>query len=234
MAARACFITGTDTGVGKTCMSLALIEVLKQYGCRVGAMKPVASGCVSSRDGLRNADAQLLQQYAGSGHDYETINPYALTRPSAPLVAARQDGIVIRAEPILDSFQKVSADTDIVLMEGVGGWQVQLNEDLWMSDVVMSLNLPVIMVVGMRLGCINHALLTAEAIGNNGCWLLGWIGNQVDPDYDDYEATLSLLSRTLAAPMIGSVPYIAGAGIENMSGFLNNICNPDFGLVDRS
>ena len=233
MPGKACFITGTDTGVGKTRISLAVIEVLKQHGCRVGAMKPVASGCETGRDGLRNADALLLQESAGSGHDYGTINPFALSRPSAPLIAAEQDGLKISVQPILDSFQKVLANTDVVVMEGVGGWQVQLNEDLWMSDVVKLLNLPVIMVVGMRLGCINHALLTAEAISGTGCWLLGWIGNQVDPAYADYEASLQLLSRTLAAPMLGSVPFIPGARVEKMTGFLKNICSPDAGLVDR-
>lgn len=234
MAGRSCFITGTDTGVGKTSMCLALIEVLKNNGCRTGAIKPVASGCMDSGDGLRNRDALLLQERASTAFEYRTVNPYALAMPSAPVTAARHDGVVIEAGPILESFQKISAGTDIVLVEGVGGWHVQLNEDLWMSDVVRSLNLPVIMVVGMRLGCINHALLTHEAILANDCWLLGWIGNQIDPDYNDYEASLALLSRSLAAPMIGSVPFIPGCDVEKMAGFLNNISRPDFGLVEIS
>lgn len=232
MAVRACFITGTDTGIGKTSISLALIEVLKRGGRRVGAMKPVASGCIKSRDGLRNRDAMLMLAHARPGLDYKTVNPYALSLPSAPIIAAQHEAVRIETGPILESFQNIFAESDIVLVEGVGGWHIQLHEDLWMSDVVKMLNLPVIMVVGMRLGCINHALLTAEAVSGSGCWLLGWIGSQVDPAYTDYEATLGLLSRSLPAPMIGSVPYIPGGNVEKMTGFLNNICDPEFGLVD--
>ena len=231
MATSACFITGTDTGVGKTCVSLALVEILKKAGYSAGAMKPVASGCINSSDGLRNRDAMLMLAHARPGVDYQTINPYALSLPSAPVLAAQHEGVQIEAGPILESFQKMSTDTDVVVVEGVGGWHIQLNEDLWLSDIVKILNLPVIMVVGMRLGCINHAILTAEAIMGNGCWLLGWIGSQVDPAYTDYDATLEILSESLAAPMIGSVPYIPGGNVEKMSGFLNNICNPDLGLV---
>ena len=231
MTTSAFFITGTDTGVGKTSISLALIEVLKKQGYRVAAMKPVASGSIQSSDGLRNRDAMLMLAHAQPGAEYKDVNPYALSLPSAPILAAQHDAVQIETGLILDSFQKISADADIVLVEGVGGWHIQLNEDLWLSDVVRLLNLPVIMVVGMRLGCINHALLTAEAISGNGSWLLGWIGCQVDPAYVDYEASLELLSRTLAAPMIASVPYIPGGNVEKMTGFLDNICNPDLGLV---
>ena len=233
MPARGCFITGTDTDIGKTSICLALVEVLKKNSYRVAAMKPVASGCEESVDGRRNKDALLMLQHTGSCHDYRTINPFALSLPSAPLLAAQHDGVEIEAGPILESFHILSENADVVLVEGVGGWHMQLNEDLWLSEVVKNLNLPVIMVVGLRLGCINHALLTAEAIAGSGCWMLGWIGNQIDPSYKDSDSTIALLSRLLAAPLIGSIPYVPQGNVEKMTGFLDNICGPDLGLVDK-
>lgn len=228
---RGCFITGTDTDVGKTGICLALIEVLKRRGLRVAAMKPVASGGLSTAAGVQNRDAQLILGRINTGHDYAAVNPYVLSQPAAPLFAAKQDGVTIDSAPILESFQMMSRDADVVLVEGVGGWHIDLNDDLRMSDVVKLLNLPVLMVVGMRLGCINHALLTAEAIVADGCWLAGWIANQIDPDYRDLEATRELLAVSLAAPMLASVPYIRAGDVEKMAGFLDNMEFPEVGLV---
>ena len=230
---RGCFITGTDTGVGKTGICLALIELLKRRGCRVAAMKPVASGGVNTGAGVQNHDARLILEHINTAHDYAAVNPYALRQPAAPLFAAKQDGVKIDSAPILESFQNMARDADVVLVEGVGGWHIDLSEVLRMSDIVKMLQLPVLMVVGMRLGCINHALLTAEAIQADGCWLAGWIGNQIDPDYRELDATRDLLSVSLAAPMLGSVPYVRTGGVEKMADFLDNINFPEVGLARK-
>lgn len=230
-AFRGCFITGTDTDVGKTNICLALIEVLKRRGIRVAAMKPVASGGLITGAGVRNRDAQLLLEHMNTEHDYATVNPYALSLPAAPIFAAKEDGIAIESTPVLESFQILSRDADVVLVEGVGGWHIDLSEDLCMSDIVKMLDLPVLMVVGMRLGCINHARLTAEAIHTDGCWLAGWISNQIDPEYRDLEATRELLSISLASPMLAAVPYVGEGDVEKMADFLDNIEFPEIGLV---
>ena len=225
------FLTGTDTGVGKTSVCVALIEAFKRKGFRVAAMKPVATGGIKTEAGVRNPDALRIIEHVNTCHDYQTINPVALTAPVAPVIAAKKDGVRIAAAPILEAYQKLSASADLVLVEGVGGWQIHLNEDLWMSDLVRLLNLPVILVVGIRLGCINHAILTAAAISLAGCRLHGWIANQLDKDYQDSEETLSLLSETLAAPLLAVVPCLPQPEPEQQAAAMAEIFLPHISKI---
>ncbi|MCW8828653.1 MAG: dethiobiotin synthase, partial [Gammaproteobacteria bacterium] len=178
---RGFFITGTDTEVGKTWCSLGLIARLRQQGHTVVAMKPVASGCAPTAAGLRNDDALKLQAQASVALAYETINPYAFEPAIAPHIAAELAGQRIELSTIVTSYRRLAAEAEISVVEGVGGWRVPLNDAQTVADLAGAIGLPVILVVGLRLGCINHALLTAESIRASGCTLAGWIANSVEP-----------------------------------------------------
>lgn len=217
------FITGTDTGVGKTTISLSLMDVFINKGLCVTGMKPVASGCEDSGAGLQNEDATRMLGKMNSDIQYRFVNSYALRQPVAPVLAAEHDGLIIEKEYIVGAYKTLSARSDLVVVEGVGGWRIQLSNDLQMSDIVKELDLPVIMVVGLRLGCINHAVLTAEAIANDGCRLLGWIGNQVDSIYEEPDESIDLLARSIYAPMLGSVPYIRRADEQIIAEYLDEV-----------
>lgn len=201
------FVTGTDTEIGKTWCSLGLIARLQQDGQRVAAMKPVASGCEVTPDGLRNDDAQKLQMQASVQLPYELVNPYAFQPAIAPHIAAEESGRRITLPGITDAFNHVRTEADYTIVEGVGGWRVPLNEEQTVADLARALGLPVILVVGLRLGCINHALLSAEAIRADGCTLAGWIGNGVDPEMAQQANNIHTLEKWLDAPLLGVVPY---------------------------
>jgi len=202
------FITGTDTGVGKTRVTLALMQHYQQQGWRVAGMKPVATGCEMTSDGLRNSDAEQLLQLSGLAIPYAQINPYPFLPPIAPHLAAAQVNQVIDIEKITRAYYQMSRAADVALVEGVGGWRVPLNAQQTLKDIVLSLNLPVILVVGLRLGCINHALLTAETIARDGCQLHGWIANHLNKE-DNWQAVIDSLQQRLAAPLLGVVPFVA-------------------------
>jgi dethiobiotin synthetase len=203
------FITGTDTGVGKTLVSATLLAALNATGCRAVGMKPVASGCAETADGLRNDDAKCLIEHSAGSPDYGLVNPYALLAPIAPHLAAVDAGMQIQLDPILAAFAALSTNSDCVVVEGVGGWAVPLSPTLMQADLVRALKLPVILVVGLRLGCINHALLSARTIQNDGCALIGWIGNGIDPAMARVEDNIATLRMRLPAPCLGLLP--AGA-----------------------
>lgn len=204
---RGFFITGTDTEVGKTWCSLGLIARLQQQGHTVAAMKPVASGCVPTTAGLRNDDALKLQAQASVAIAYETVNPYAFEPAIAPHIAAGLSGNRITLSRIAEQFDLVSTRADYTLVEGVGGWKVPLNDEQTVADLAGAIGLPVILVVGLRLGCINHALLTAEAIRADGCTLAGWIGNCTAPQMAQQEENIRAIAQRIDAPLIGVVPY---------------------------
>lgn len=203
------FVTGTDTGVGKTCCSLGLMACLQRAGYRVAAIKPVASGCEHTALGLRNEDALLLSRYASLDLDYSRVNPYALALPIAPHIAAATEGTEIQLTAIKAAFDAVSARVDAVVVEGVGGWAVPINGKETMADVAALLGLPVVLVVGMRLGCLNHALLTAEAIRRAGLPLVGWIANYPNPKMAWGSENIQTLCQRLPAPLLGIVPWLA-------------------------
>jgi dethiobiotin synthetase len=166
-------------------------------------MKPVASGCAPTARGLRNADAELLIAHSAGNPDYALVNPYALPEPVAPHLAARSAGVEIRLEPIVAAFAALCTNSDIVVVEGVGGWAVPLSHSVMQADLVSALDLPVVLVVGLRLGCINHALLSARAIAADGCRLLGWIGNCIDPAMARADDNIQTLRERLPAPCLG-------------------------------
>ncbi|MHB1140560.1 MAG: dethiobiotin synthase [Sulfuricaulis sp.] len=200
------FVTGTDTGVGKTLVSRLLLEALKRAGHSAAGMKPVASGCHVTAAGLRSDDALELMQASGTAADYADVNPYALASACAPHIAAREMGVEIRLERILESFQRLQQKSPWVVVEGVGGWSVPLGERLTMAEVARALGLPVILVVGLRLGCLNHALLTAEAIRRAGIPLAGWVTNHIDPAMTHVPENIATLAQKIEAPLLAQIP----------------------------
>ncbi len=215
------FITGTDTGVGKTWISAGIMSLLKAQGQSVIGMKPVASGCEVTEHGLRNEDALILQQQGSIDIDYVQINPYAFAPAIAPHIAAQQAGITINIQEIENKYQELTQQAEWVIVEGVGGWQVPLNDDETVADLAVALALPVILVVGMRLGCINHALLSAAAIERSGLQLAGWIANQIDPEMAEQKQNLLSLQQRINAPLLGSVPYQQTLDAEHIAGWLD-------------
>lgn len=201
------FVTGTDTGCGKTQVSLALMALLQSQGLSVLGMKPVASGCERTPDGLRNADAVALQIQSSRRVGYHLVNPYAFEPPIAPHIAAARAGIAIRLPVVESSYRELCRSADRVLVEGVGGWRVPLGEDSEVGDIPARLGLPVILVVGLKLGAINHALLSRESIVASGARLAGWIANQVEPEMRERDANLATLLERIPEPCLGVLPW---------------------------
>jgi dethiobiotin synthetase len=201
------FITGTDTGVGKTWATLAVMAHLQQQGHCVLGMKPVASGCEHTAEGLRNEDALLIQQQASLTLPYEAINPYAFAPAIAPHLAAAQAGVDMDLAHIAKCAGELQQKADYLIVEGAGGWLVPLHEHASIADLATLLQLPVILVVGLRLGCINHALLSAAAIRHSGCELVGWIANTLDPDMPCLQQNIDSIASRLSAPLLGTLPY---------------------------
>lgn len=200
------FVTGTDTGVGKTLISCALLHAFAAQGLRVVGMKPVAAGC---DDDGHNDDAKKLRAASNILASYGQINPYCFPNPVAPHIAARNSGVRIDLSRILTSFRELASQADMVIVEGVGGFRVPLNEQQDSADLAQQMELPVILVVGMRLGCINHALLTAEAIAARGLILAGWVANVLDADMAALRDNIAALEQRLAAPLLGVAEYQA-------------------------
>ena len=203
------FITGTDTGVGKTVITLGLMQYLQDQGHRVVAMKPVASGCERTDQGLRNEDALLLQQQASMTLPYEQVNPYTFEPAIAPHLAAAAAGVRIEIDTLEAGCRTLQAGADSICVEGVGGWLVPLNERETVADLAVRLGLGVVLVVGIRLGCLNHALLTARAIESTGLTLAGWVANRLPPPADFAQENIAALEARLAAPLLGIVPPLA-------------------------
>lgn len=204
---RSLYVTGTDTGVGKTVASVALVHRLRAAGFDVAGMKPVASGCEQTPEGWRNDDALQLQAASTPCPAYADVNPYALQIPTAPQLAARAMGVHVDPVVLGTAYARLSASANAVVVEGVGGWAAPLDEGLDQVDLVRMLDLPVVLVVGLRLGCLSHARLTARAIAADGVELLGWVGNSVDPAFAEREDYLALLRAALPAPCLGVLPY---------------------------
>ncbi len=204
------FVTGTDTDVGKTLISTGLLYAAGSKGLSTSALKPISAGCEQTPDGLRNEDALLLQAAINTPLSYEQINPVALEPAMAPHVAAEQVQKRITADRLAGFCRGVLMKrTDFAVVEGAGGWLVPLNSRETMADLVKLLSLPVILVVGMRLGCLNHALLTAQAIRRDGLALAGWVSNHIDPNMPAYQESLDTLEQTLGAPCLGHIPFLS-------------------------
>jgi len=203
------FVTGTDTGCGKTEISLAIMEALRERELTVLGMKPLASGCECTPDGLRNEDARRLQAEGSRDLPYDRINPYAFEPPIAPHIAAGRSGVEIELEVIQAGAEQLAAKCDYLVVEGVGGWRVPLGPALSVSDLPPALGLPVILVCGIKLGCINHSLLTAESIMGSGSRLIGWVATQIAPDMQARDENLATLAALLSVPCLGVVPWMA-------------------------
>ena len=202
------FITGTDTEVGKTFYSERLLRSLNAQGVATAAMKPLASGAEVHDGKLRNADALILQQASNTSFPYELCNPYCFEAAVAPHLAARQAGIRIDKNVILQAYEQLQQQADVTVVEGVGGWLVPLDEDQTVADLVQAMELPVVLVVGMRLGCINHALLTAENIKQRGVPLLGWVANVMDPNMSHLNENIESIAKRIQAPLLDIIEFI--------------------------
>ena len=202
------FVTGTDTGAGKTRVAVALIYALRAQGLRVAVMKPVSAG---SAPGGLNEDVEALMLASNVTADIRDVNPYAFAEPVAPHIAAQLVGMRIDLDVIAESYARLAAASDVVVVEGAGGWRVPLNECEDMADLAQRLDLPVVMVVGLRLGCINHALLTAESIAGRHVPWAGWVANHIDPEMAQQAANLDALRVRLPAPCLGVQEFVSGA-----------------------
>jgi dethiobiotin synthetase len=198
------FITGTDTGVGKTHIARQLLEQARAAGIRCAGFKPVAAGGIHTGQGLRNEDALALQASASVELPYELVNPCLLPEAVAPHIAAAMAGMKIEPDRILAAHRAIAAQAELVVVEGAGGWQVPLSEDHLYPELVAEAGWPVLLVVGMRLGCLNHALLSAQAI-RASTRLAGWIANCLPPRQPCLESNLMTLARRLPAPLLGLV-----------------------------
>src|SRR5690606_33228444 len=211
MNKHAFFVTGTDTGVGKTLVSAGLLLAARDLGLTTAALKPVAAGCETTPEGLRNEDALLLQSVITQSLAYEQINPIALEPAIAPHIAAQQARRLWSVDRIACFCRARLGHADLTQVEGAGGGRVPLNPSETLADLARQLRLPVILVVGIRLGCINHALLTAEAIARDGLTLAGWVANHLDPDMPVQAENVASLAQRLPAPCLGQVPWLLKA-----------------------
>ena len=202
-------MTGTDTGVGKTLVTAALLRRLRESGAVVAGMKPVAAGSRMGPEGPANEDALLLQAESSVRHPYAVVNPWLFEPAIAPHLAAAEAGIAIDTKRITAAHARLRAGADLVLAEGAGGFFVPLDGSRSMADLPALLGMDVLLVVGLRLGCLNHALLTAEAVAARGLTLAGWVGNAIDPGFARLEANVATLTARLPAPCLGIVPWMA-------------------------
>jgi len=222
MAKKTYFVTGTDTDAGKTLMACGLLEKARQQGLTTAAIKPVAAGCEVTEEGLRNSDALLLQDAMTLELPYDQVNPVAFEPPVAPHIAAMNEGKRMSVSRLSGFCRGLGVQVcDFALVEGAGGWRVPLNPTETLADLAIDLQVPVILVVGMKLGCINHALLTAEAITRDGLKIAGWIANRVDPEMGVYEENLLTLKALMRAPLLGEVPFLVEANKSAAAKYLS-------------
>lgn len=205
------FVTGTDTGCGKTRISCALLAALARAGISAAGMKPVATGAVRSQGLLLHDDVKALVAASNVAIPRRYVNPYLFTPPCSPNIAAAQANTPIDLAVIEEAYASCQTRADVVVVEGVGGWCVPLGDDLWLEDLARRLNLPVLLVVGIRLGCINHAVLSARAIIESGLPLLGWIANVVDPTTVEPVAVINTITRHIDAPRLAVLDYSPSA-----------------------
>lgn len=211
------FITGTDTSVGKTLVSCALLHAFSARGKTTLGMKPIATGCVSGEW----MDVKAVIAASSVVAPRECVNPYSFIPPIAPHIAAKQAGIEIDVEVIRQACFKLQKIAEVVLVEGVGGFVVPLNDHQNGADMAHILGLPVILVVGMRLGCLNHALMTAQAVEAIGLQLAGWVANQIDPQMISFDENVRTLTQRLKCPLLGVLPFEQNVNAKNFSTFLD-------------
>ncbi len=203
------FVTGTDTGVGKTLATAALLRRLRDAGAVVAGMKPIAAGAIAGPEGPANEDALVLQTESSTRHPYAIVNPWLFEPAIAPHIAAAESATAIDTARIVAAHERLSAGADVVLAEGAGGFLVPLDSSRSCAELPDLLGMEVILVVGLRLGCLNHAFLTVEAIAARGLTLAGWIGNHIDSAFARREANLETLASRIPAPCLGIIPWMA-------------------------
>lgn len=221
------FVTGTDTDVGKTWTTIALMRWFQLQGLSVVGMKPVAAGCEWQDGILKNSDALLMQQYASVSLAYRQINPYAFEAAISPHLACGD--VEVSMDVISDGFIRLQQLADVVLVEGAGGWYSPLSSVLDNAGLAQALRLPVILVVGVRLGCINHARLTMSAIRQAGLSCAGWVAVQIDPKMPGFDGNLAFLREVIEAPLLGVLPFLAAADFEFLA---TNLSLPNWQKVD--
>ncbi len=202
------FITGTDTEVGKTLFTCALIKALQDAGKSILAFKPVAAGCELINNQLKNEDALAIQETLTGSIEYQKVNPIALRQPIAPHIAANIEQLDLNVSLLQQKIDLKSLEHEFLLIEGAGGWLVPLNDKETFADYAVAESMQVILVVGLKLGCINHALLTQQNIAQQGLKLVGWVANHIDPDMQNHQQNIETLKQRLDCPMLAEIPYI--------------------------
>ena len=223
------FITGTDTAVGKTVVSRALLQALAASGKSVAGYKPVAKSSKETPDGLRNKDALVLQSVSSLTLPYDAVNPIALSEDESSVAHSSP----INYGLLSDGLQRLSNQVEHVVGEGTGGWRSLMNDLRPLSEWVVQEQLPVLMVVGIQEGCINHALLTAQAIANDGLPLIGWVANRINPGLAHYAEIIDVLSKKLPAPLIGELPYLPRAEQRELGQYIDLSMLGEVVAVDR-
>ncbi|MGF1774541.1 dethiobiotin synthase [Vibrio wakamikoensis] len=218
---KALFIAGTDTEVGKTVVSKAILSAVGAQGKTTIGYKPLAAGCEKTEQGLRNSDALHLQQAANLNVDYDLVNPYALSLPASPHIAAIADDVEVDYQVLSNVLEQHKQNSDFVLVEGAGGWRVPVSKDDCLSTWVKQEKLPVVLVVGIKLGCLSHAMLTAEAIKADGLELVGWVANRVNPGVEHYAEIIEMLESSMGAPKLGEIPYVPGCKKRDLGKYIN-------------
>jgi len=223
--AQAYFITGTDTDAGKTSIAAGLLYAAKQQQRSTLAMKPIASGSEMTAEGLRNSDALALIAQSTVQLPYSEVNPYAFAPAIAPHIAAEEADVELCVSDLYRAAQVILQEqADFTLIEGAGGWRVPISATEFLSDFAIALQLPVVLVVGVKLGCINHALLSAQAILNDGLELAGWVANVVDPNCARLTENLATLRLHMPAPCLAEVPHLPIASAEYIAVYLQQVC----------
>lgn len=215
------FVAGTDTDVGKTVSSKAILDALNMKGLNTAAYKPVAAGSEDKGEGVQNSDAIHLRSVANVELSYEEVNPYALLLPASPHIAAEAENVVIDYSVLSQGLAALKAKSDVVLVEGAGGWRVPVSKDDCLSTWVKQEKLPVVLVVGIKLGCLSHAMLTAEAIQHDGLEIIGWVANRVNPGTENYAEIIAMLEDKMPAPKLGEIPYMPSVKRKNMGKYIN-------------
>jgi dethiobiotin synthetase len=215
------FITGTDTEVGKTVATTAFLQAAACAGHQTAGYKPVASGSEMTAEGPRNSDALALQAYSTVGLRYDEVNPCTFVEPTSPHIVSELEKRPVDPQVLSAGLRHLESLADWVVVEGAGGWYTPLTADYTFADWVIAEQLPVVLVVGMRLGCINHAVLTAQAIAQSGLHLAGWIANDVQETGKHHQAYMDTLTRMLPAPLLGEIPYLSAGTDVNLGQYLH-------------
>ncbi|OAJ95646.1 dethiobiotin synthase [Vibrio bivalvicida] len=215
------FIAGTDTDVGKTVASKAILNALAEKDLKTIGYKPVAAGSDKTEQGFRNSDALYLQEAATVNVAYDDVNPYALELPASPHIAAIRENIDIEYSVLSDKLKLHKQNSDIVLVEGAGGWRVPVSKSDCLSTWVQQEKLPVVLVVGIKLGCLSHAMLTLDAIKADGVEVIGWVANRVNPGTEHYAEIIEMLENKIAAPKLGEIPYVPKVKRKDLAKYID-------------